>query len=185
MQKIVHNLLLIGLCLALTACQYRVNAYHPYDAIKARAPELVTPGLPNRYAVMDTSVYRKLKKQQLILIQKKLTLHLIMPVKANFPQKSAVVNSAFMDILDNVVKLLQRYPYSDAYVIGYTDNRGTTQQNHKIALARANAVMNYMESQGISCKRLFPIALGAAFPRANNATVEGRYINRRVELFIR
>lgn len=65
---------------------------------------------------------------------------------------------------------------------GYTDNVGTDAANVKLSEARAKAVRDFFESQGIASNRLTYVGKGPADPVAPNDTPEGRAQNRRVEI---
>lgn len=65
---------------------------------------------------------------------------------------------------------------------GYTDNTGSEETNVKLSDARAKAVRDYLESQGIASTRLSYVGKGPADPVAPNDTPEGRSKNRRVEI---
>ena len=67
-------------------------------------------------------------------------------------------------------------------VEGYTDNVGTEASNIKLSEARAKAVRDYLESQGIASNRLSSVGKGPADPVAGNDTPDGRAKNRRVEI---
>lgn len=175
---------LIALFCLLAACRNQIDAYHPYQKIKERSPQLVTPALPHKTAITRKAIYRDLQKQQVTILHQQNTMFLIMPSTTNFSPQDAVVNANFRSILDNVIRLLQQYPYSEADVLGFTDNQGTPQQNKKLSLERAHAVINYLESQGVTASRLIPIAKADAKPRGDNNTAQGRFLNRRVEFFI-
>jgi outer membrane protein OmpA-like peptidoglycan-associated protein len=67
-------------------------------------------------------------------------------------------------------------------VEGYTDNVGAEAANIKLSEARAKAVRDYLESQGIASNRLTSTGKGPADPVAPNETPDGRAKNRRVEI---
>jgi outer membrane protein OmpA-like peptidoglycan-associated protein len=67
-------------------------------------------------------------------------------------------------------------------VEGYTDNVGAEAANVKLSEARAKAVRDYLESQGIASNRLTSTGKGPADPVAPNDTPDGRAKNRRVEI---
>jgi outer membrane protein OmpA-like peptidoglycan-associated protein len=52
----------------------------------------------------------------------------------------------------------------------------------KLSQRRAEAVRNYLISKGIAADRLTAKGYGESQPVADNATDEGRFKNRRVEL---
>jgi outer membrane protein OmpA-like peptidoglycan-associated protein len=65
---------------------------------------------------------------------------------------------------------------------GYTDNVGAEAANLKLSEARAKAVRDFFESQGIASNRLTFVGKGPADPVAPNDTADGRAKNRRVEI---
>jgi len=84
--------------------------------------------------------------------------------------------------LDEVAKILNVNPSFTLTIEGHTDNVGTNQSNKKLSENRANAVMQYLISKGISKNRLSAIGYGQTRPVETNSTTEGRANNRRVEL---
>ena len=64
---------------------------------------------------------------------------------------------------------------------GHTDSVGTAQYNHRLSLARAEAVKAYLVSHGVKGKQLVTKGFGATKPKDTNATEEGRHRNRRTE----
>lgn len=53
-----------------------------------------------------------------------------------------------------------------------------------VRFARADSVVRYLQSNGIQPQRLAAIGYADTRPLADNATVEGRARNRRVELIL-
>ena len=69
-------------------------------------------------------------------------------------------------------------------VEGFTDSRGADDMNQKLSQDRANAVKDYLVSQGVKPEKLRALGRGEANPIASNDTAEGRANNRRVEIVI-
>jgi outer membrane protein OmpA-like peptidoglycan-associated protein len=69
-------------------------------------------------------------------------------------------------------------------IAGHTDNVGDDQKNMILSKKRAEAVKNFMISQGIDATRLNVLFFGETMPIASNDTPEGRQKNRRVEMKI-
>lgn len=67
--------------------------------------------------------------------------------------------------------------------LGFTDDQGSQKANLDVSIARAHSVAEQLRLLGV--KRVTPAGFGEALPVADNATEEGRAINRRVELWIR
>ena len=84
--------------------------------------------------------------------------------------------------LMSVVDYLRELPEVIVTVAGHTCWLGTEAHNQKLAEQRAQAVANFIVSQGVDADRLVVEAFGEAQPVATNETDEGRKRNRRVEV---
>ena len=67
---------------------------------------------------------------------------------------------------------------------GFTDSTGTDALNERLSQQRADAVGEYLISQGLPRDRVATRGYGASYPVASNDTREGRQQNRRVELVV-
>src|SRR6476659_5940744 len=69
-------------------------------------------------------------------------------------------------------------------IVGYADSRGKTAGNRSLSDRRADAVINYLvTTYNLPLRRLVqPFGYGSLNPVADNATGEGRSLNRRVEI---
>lgn len=86
--------------------------------------------------------------------------------------------------LDRLVQLLKDVPSLKIELSGHTDNTGSAQGNITLSQNRAQAVMDYLVSKGISKSRLSAKGYGSSKPVATNDTAEGRQLNRRTEFEI-
>jgi OmpA-OmpF porin, OOP family len=84
--------------------------------------------------------------------------------------------------LEAVLSIMQKNPAANWIVSGHTDNTGTPEHNAPLSLARAKAVCQWLENKGVDTAHLQPKGFGADHPVADNATANGRALNRRVEL---
>lgn len=74
----------------------------------------------------------------------------------------------------------------EIHVAGYTDGIGSEAVNAGLARARAEAIQSLLVKRGIPPERIFVSWHGAGRYLADNATEQGRAMNRRVEvLFVR
>lgn len=87
-------------------------------------------------------------------------------------------------ILDLATKFLNSQDNLRVVIAGHTDNVGSAPYNQRLSEARARSVMQALIARGIAANRLKTIGLGDSFPRAENATQEGRDRNRRVEFLL-
>lgn len=93
-----------------------------------------------------------------------------------------VVRQQLLTVRDRVLAA----PTQIIKISGHTDsNPINTRQypdNFVLSMARANAVKDYLVSQGVAENRIATFGFAATRPVASNATAEGRRQNRRVEL---
>jgi len=69
-------------------------------------------------------------------------------------------------------------------VEGHTDSRGSKESNQVLSMQRAQAVRNFLISQGVSPDRITAVGMGESQAVASNETSEGRANNRRVEIVL-
>lgn len=98
-----------------------------------------------------------------------------------FSLGSADLSEAGKRVLDGLVTKLQQAPKLKLEVGAHTDSTGTPSYNLDLSTRRADTVVQYLGSQGITADRLIPRGYGASRPIADNATDEGRAKNRRIE----
>jgi len=100
----------------------------------------------------------------------------------NFDFDKATLRQEDIVIIDKDVTGLDKWGNVNIEVAGHTDSRGSDKYNMKLSQRRAEAVRNYLISKGIAADRLTAKGYGESQPVADNATDEGRFKNRRVEL---
>jgi outer membrane protein OmpA-like peptidoglycan-associated protein len=86
--------------------------------------------------------------------------------------------------LAKVSGILLAYPSLRMSVEGHTDSIGSDDYNLKLSQRRADAVRDYLTSNGISSSIVQAIGLGKADPVASNDDNAGRQQNRRVEMVV-
>jgi outer membrane protein OmpA-like peptidoglycan-associated protein len=95
--------------------------------------------------------------------------------------QSTLLPAAYPE-LDKLVKIMVDNPSSRWRIEGHTDNKGPDWANNRISLERAQSVLNYFVSRGISSDRFVVVGLGKDYPIADNSTPEGMAKNRRVAI---
>lgn len=80
--------------------------------------------------------------------------------------------------------IIQAHPGLNLAIEGYTDTTGTPDYNLKLSQQRADAVRDFLVSQGLSSDTITSKGLGQADPVADNSTAAGRKLNRRVEIIV-
>ena len=101
-------------------------------------------------------------------------------VKFDF-DKAQVKQDSYSDI-ENLAEFMKQFPQTATTVEGHTDSVGNDAYNQKLSERRAGAVRDVLVNQfGVEADRINAVGYGEARPVADNATSEGRAVNRRVE----
>ena len=79
-------------------------------------------------------------------------------------------------------RLLERGTLKSINIFGHTDSSGSDALNRELSLARAIAVRDALIDSGVEDTVMLVSGVGAYQPSASNDTVEGRALNRRVEV---
>ncbi|WP_242340557.1 MULTISPECIES: OmpA family protein [Anaeromyxobacter] len=87
-------------------------------------------------------------------------------------------------LLNQVVQVLRDFSKMRISIEGHTDAVGTEAANMRLSQRRAEAVLDYLISKGISPERIEAVGYGPTKPIASNKTVTGRARNRRTEFRI-
>ncbi|HXN07726.1 MAG TPA: OmpA family protein [Nitrospiria bacterium] len=104
--------------------------------------------------------------------------------KVLFDVDKAELKTESKGSLAKIADVLKRYPKTDMTVAGYTDNTGKQKHNEELSEKRAESVRFFLVDNGIKSARITAKGFGSENPLGDNATVEGRAQNRRVELHI-
>jgi outer membrane protein OmpA-like peptidoglycan-associated protein len=91
---------------------------------------------------------------------------------ASYPE----LNKVAQFMIEEDIKMIE--------ISGHTDNEGSDAYNQKLSEGRANAVMNYLISQGVKPERMRAVGYGESRPIDTNLTEDGRAQNRRVEFLL-
>jgi OOP family OmpA-OmpF porin len=100
-----------------------------------------------------------------------------------FATNSATLNSESDTVLDTTAASLKPYPNLAIEVRGYTDSVGSAAYNVKLSQARAESVLQYLQSHGVT-NQMSAKGYGKEDPIDSNSTKEGRLANRRVTLHV-
>ncbi|MGD8243446.1 MAG: AAA family ATPase [Desulfobacterales bacterium] len=84
--------------------------------------------------------------------------------------------------LDQLVAAIKGRPSIPIQITGYTDAVGNLHYNFKVSEFRANIVKSFLVGRGLDPQYIESRGLGPANPIASNDTLEGRRLNRRVEI---
>jgi outer membrane protein OmpA-like peptidoglycan-associated protein len=86
--------------------------------------------------------------------------------------------------LAKISGIVLAYPDLKLQIMGYTDSIGSDEYNQTLSDKRAEAVRDFLVSNGVSMNSVTAQGMGKADPVADNSTAQGRQLNRRVEMIV-
>ena len=101
-----------------------------------------------------------------------------------FETNSSLLQYEAKTNISKLAIILNKYPDTNILITGHTDFDGTEEYNQTLSERRAKSDYDYTNGQGVNATRLSVIGLGELEPVATNETVEGKQLNRRVEIAI-
>ena len=112
------------------------------------------------------------------------SLKVSIPSGVSFDTDKTQLKPALLPVLDSVARALNQHPELRAKVVGHTDSTGALAHNQTLSINRAKSVTAYLAKQGVAADRLTVEGRGPNDPIGDNATAEGRALNRRVEIYL-
>lgn len=105
-----------------------------------------------------------------------------------FDKGSASIKPEAEKTLNEIVKVLTKID-NPVIIEGHTDSTPIKNikypSNWELSTARSTNIISYMTKQGgISPKRLCAVGYGEYMPTADNTTISGRILNRRVDIIV-
>lgn len=86
--------------------------------------------------------------------------------------------------LRELAQSLGQYDNTDVVIVGHTDAVGSDDYNYGLSVERARSAASYLQSIGVSSRRITTVGRGETEPVASNDSDYGRQQNRRVEVAI-
>ena len=100
-----------------------------------------------------------------------------------FDASDRLTSNAFI-MLDQITRLMNKYPSLRLEVAVHTDNIASTESNLALSQKRAQLLVDYLINRGVKAKRLVSKGYGASKPIASNLVEKGRKLNRRIDFTI-
>ena len=100
----------------------------------------------------------------------------------NFKSGSDLLEPGAEQLIQEAAATLNKAEYLQIEVAGHTDSQGDEVDNQGLSDRRAKTVFDFLVRYGADEDRMSFKGYGESQPIADNATAEGRAINRRVEL---
>lgn len=99
-----------------------------------------------------------------------------------FASGKAEIQANSTDDINKLGEFMQTYPTTTTVIEGHTDSVGSAALNKGLSQRRAEAVRDYLiKNYSIDPNRIKAVGYGSERPVADNATAEGRKMNRRTE----
>jgi outer membrane protein OmpA-like peptidoglycan-associated protein len=100
-----------------------------------------------------------------------------------FDETGRLTANAFI-VLDQIVKLMNKYPSIKLEVAVHTDNSAPAQTSLALSQSRAQLLVSYLVNRGIGSKRLRATGFGGTKPISSNYLEPDRKLNRRIDFII-
>ena len=100
----------------------------------------------------------------------------------HFDFDKATIRGDSVPVLNDIAVTMKNNPLWTLEITGHTDSIGEPGYNDQLSERRAQSVKADLVRRGVAANRLSTDGVGAAEPKASNKTLQGRAINRRVEL---
>jgi outer membrane protein OmpA-like peptidoglycan-associated protein len=86
--------------------------------------------------------------------------------------------------LAKISGIVLAYPDLKLQIEGHTDSIGSDEYNQTLSEKRADSVVGYLVSSGVTPDHVTGTGMGKADPVADNKTAAGRQLNRRVDMVV-
>ena len=100
-----------------------------------------------------------------------------------FDSSDKLTSNAYI-MLDQIVKLMNKYPNLRLEVAVHTDNTGPAETSLALSQLHARSLVAYLINRGINTKRLVPTGFGGSKPIASNFLEKDRKLNRRIDFIV-
>ena len=111
---------------------------------------------------------------------------LVIRLKAiQFPVGKHIIMPNNYSLLSKTQRAIRTFGEPHIVIEGHTDSTGSEAMNEHLSQRRAESVLEYFVANGtLSKDRIVAVGYGSTRPLASNQTIEGRAINRRIDLII-
>lgn len=103
----------------------------------------------------------------------------------NFQSGKATLTPGSQEKLDSIINRINSIDFTTIGIYAYTDDVGSDTYNLALSNRRAAALKEVLVAKGLDGKKITAFGMGEKHPIADNATPEGKAINRRGELHVK
>ena len=126
----------------------------------------ITPRMPDSYVLLIKNAER-------------------LSLNFRFISGSSDLDSKSKHDFERLLKYLQARPDKRLMLFGFADSVGSAERNLQLSEQRAGVVKRMLSARNIDVSTLIVKGFGEVLPVATNKTEEGRFHNRRVEVWIK
>ncbi|MCJ7588798.1 MAG: OmpA family protein [Candidatus Aminicenantes bacterium] len=101
-----------------------------------------------------------------------------------FDVNRAELRDASRRNIEKLAQILQKYPDTNILIEGHTDSTGADDYNMGLSRERSRSVADYLVDQAVASSRCTVMGYGESQPIASNESVQGRQMNRRVDVAV-
>ena len=101
-----------------------------------------------------------------------------------FPFNSSRLDAKNANLLKQVVAVYKNHPNCCVKVYGYCDDIGKEEYNMKLSSRRAKMARDLLRKMGVPAKKIVHRGYGEINPIFSNASPEGRFLNRTVQIYV-
>jgi outer membrane protein OmpA-like peptidoglycan-associated protein len=112
------------------------------------------------------------------------SLALIISGGDSFASNKSQLRPEMEGVLNIIAQMLVEYRDTRIVISGHTDDAGEADYNQQLAERRARAISRFFTDSGVAAERIVIFGYGESQPIADNASVEGRATNRRIEILL-
>jgi chemotaxis protein MotB len=188
--RLFKAMLIAVLTFSLAGCTFIIQKGRRSDVEKIEELSTQLDDLTQAKRLLEDRLQQEIQDRQVKLQMMEKGLVITVVGDLLFDSGKAKIKQEGYPVLDKVARVLKENMADfNVGIEGYTDNQpikhSKWKSNWELSSARALSVLHYLaKEQDISGERLSAVGFGEYHPVANNATGEGRHLNRRVEIVI-
>jgi chemotaxis protein MotB len=173
----------------MSGCAVIFQSGRRSDIEKIQSLEKELEELRRTRGILEESLAKEIEDKQIRLQMEEKGLVITFVSEVLFDSGKADLKKESLPSLAKVARILmENVPENNIGIEGHTDNQpirySKWKSNWELSAHRALSVLQYLESKGVNPKRLSASGYGEYRSVASNDTVEGRQLNRRVEIVI-
>ena len=154
-------------------------------AAKAAVPKIDVKATQAWLDAYEPRLREAVKDSKLELERREDVLVVTLPVDSGYnPDRPAMLLPATLGPITRVAKIVETDTKTAVLVLGHADTSGVAAANQKLSQERAQSVAAIFRLSGLQRDRLNLRGMGSVAPRAANDSLQGRSLNRRVEMVL-